>query len=113
MIEGTVGENPPDGLKPKGVIHWVDSRRNTAIAVHLYERLFIHESPDMDERNFLDHINRNSLIEVEHCLGEIGLQNAEPEQGYQFEREGYFCRDNQTSALIFNRTIELRDTFNT
>lgn len=112
VIEGTVGENPQDGIKPKGVIHWVDSRHNTAISVHLYDRLFIHESPDMGDQNFLDHINPKSLIKVDHCLGEIGLQNTEPEQVYQFEREGYFCRDNKTAGLIFNRTIGLRDTFN-
>lgn len=112
IIQGTVGENPSDGSKPKGVIHWVDSNQNTKIQVHLYDRLFTHEAPDTGEQDFLNCINPQSLIVMDDCLGEIGLQNAESGKIYQFEREGYFCRDSKTSGLVFNKTIGLRDTFN-
>jgi glutaminyl-tRNA synthetase len=112
IIEGTLGNNPEDGIKPKGVIHWVDSKSNTPFKVHLYERLFDDEAPDASDKNFLDYINPNSLTVLDHCVGEAGLQNAQAEQAYQFEREGYFCRDSKAGTLIFNRTISLRDTFN-
>ena len=111
IIEGTLGENPQDGIKPKGVIHWVDSHKNTALEVRLYERLFTDEAPDIGDKQFLDFINPKSLTIVPHCIGEVALGQAKPEQTYQFEREGYFCRDNQSESLIFNRTISLRDGF--
>ncbi|MFT6790877.1 MAG: glutaminyl-tRNA synthetase [Cellvibrionaceae bacterium] len=113
IIEGTVGENPQDGIKPKGVIHWVDSRQHTKISINLYDRLFTCEAPDTGEQNFVEHLNPKSQTEVNHCLAEVGLQHAEAEQVYQFERVGYFCRDSKAAELVFNRTIGLRDTFNT
>ena len=112
VIEGTLGENPADGIKPKGVIHWVDANKNAKLTVNLYERLFTDEAPDSGNKNFLDLINPNSLAIKTGCLAEIGLAQANPEQVFQFEREGYFCRDNQSTELVFNQTISLRDTFN-
>lgn len=112
VIEGTLGENPADGVKPKGVIHWVDAIQNAKITVNLYERLFTDEAPDSGNKNFLELINPNSLTIKQDCLAEIGLANADKEQVFQFEREGYFCRDNQSETSVFNQTISLRDTFN-
>jgi len=112
VIEGTLGENPADGIKPKGVIHWVDAIKNAKLTVNLYERLFADEAPDSGNKNFLDLINPNSLAIKTGCLAEIGLAQANLEQVFQFEREGYFCRDNQSTELVFNQTISLRDTFN-
>jgi glutaminyl-tRNA synthetase len=112
VIEGTLGNNPEDGIKPKGVIHWVDSKTNASLIVNLYERLFTDEAPDASDKNFLELINPESLTVLDHCVGEIGLQDAALEQAFQFEREGYFCRDNKSEKLIFNRTITLRDSFN-
>jgi glutaminyl-tRNA synthetase len=111
-IEGTLGENPEDGIKPKGVIHWVDAKQHASFEVRLYDRLFTDEAPDAGDKNLLDSINPNSLTVLPRCVGEVGLTDAAVEQAYQFEREGYFCRDNQSDELVFNRTITLRDTFN-
>ncbi|MGH1485491.1 MAG: glutamine--tRNA ligase/YqeY domain fusion protein [Cellvibrionaceae bacterium] len=112
FIEGTLGENPEDGIKPKGVIHWVDSKQNAPFEVRVYDRLFTEEAPDAGDKNLVDSINPNSLTVLSACIGEIGLKDAQVEQAYQFEREGYFCRDNKADKLVFNRTITLRDTFN-
>lgn len=113
-IENTVGNDPEDGVKPKGVIHWVDANKHAVFDVHLYERLFTDPAPDSGDKQFLDFINPESLATLSNCVGEIGLLEAQPEKAYQFEREGYYCRDSHGSRsdkLIFNRTITLRDTF--
>ena len=112
IIEGTLGNNPEDGIKPKGVIHWVDAQHNARFEVRLYERLFTDATPGAGDKDFLDGINPESLKVLADCVGEVGLLDAKPEQSYQFEREGYFCRDNTFENLVFNQTIGLRDTFN-
>jgi glutaminyl-tRNA synthetase len=111
FIEGTLGHNPEDGIKPKGVIQWVDTKQHATFDVTLYDRLFTDEAPDAGDKNFLDTINPNSEERKQQCVGEIGLLNASVGVTYQFEREGYFCKDSQTDTLRFNRTISLRDTF--
>ncbi len=115
FIEGTVGNNPEDGSKPKGVIHWVDATINTPIQVNLYECLFTDESPDAGDKDFLSCLNPQSLRVLPNAIGEIGLAHAPVEQSYQFEREGYFCRDNadkksKGNTPVFNQTISLRDS---
>lgn len=111
IIEGTLGNNPEDGIKPKGVIQWVDAKQHATFNVALYERLFNDEAPDAGDKNFLDCINPESLEVRQQCVGEIGLVDAAVGTTYQFEREGYFCRDDKSEQLSFNRTIGLRDTF--
>lgn len=110
IIEGTLGNNPEDGIKPKGVIQWVASHEHATFEVRMYDRLFTDESPDGGDKNFLDVINRNSLTVIPQAIGEIGLRDAQAGQGFQFEREGYFCRDLACDDLVFNLTIGLRDT---
>ena len=121
IIENTVGNDPEDGIKPKGVIQWVAVHEHATFSVRLYDRLFLDDSEvdsqsgtcggnDLEEKSFLDLINPESLVEIRNCVGEIGLQNAKVSQACQFEREGYFCRDSKSSELVFNRTIGLRDT---
>lgn len=112
IIENTVGEDPADGIKPKGVIQWVAAHECARFDVHLYERLFNDAEPDSAGKNFLDCINPDSLNIVKDCYGEIGLSSAVKEQGFQFERIGYFCRDLGSENPVFNQTIGLRDTFN-
>jgi glutaminyl-tRNA synthetase len=109
-IENTIGLDPEDGVKPKGVIQWVSAIQHATFNVRLYDRLFTCESPDADD-DYTKHLNPDSLLELSGCVGEIGLLDAEPEQAYQFEREGYFCRDNSSEELVFNRTIGLRDVW--
>ncbi len=109
IIEDTLGKDPADGVKPKGVIHWVDGKEHVQFAVRLYERLFTDPSPDSGDKDFLQFINPDSLVELPACLGEPGLEEAAIEQAYQFEREGYFCRDSRATGLVFNRTISLKD----
>ena len=110
IIEGTLGNNPEDGIKPKGVIQWVAAHEHATFEVRMYDRLFTDESPDGGDKNFLDVINPNSLTVIPQAVGEIGLRDAQAGQGFQFEREGYFCRDLASDNLVFNLTIGLRDT---
>lgn len=112
FIEGTIGNNPEDGVKPKGVIQWVAVHDNTEFEVRLYDRLFTDEAPDAGDKDYLDFINPESLITVEKAFGEKGLESAEVGQALQFERIGYFCRDSKAKNLVFNRTIGLKDSFN-
>ena len=114
IIANTLGENPADGIKPKGVIHWVSASHGKCAEVRLYERLFNHESPDKGENAFMDHINPASLEVIKGAWIEPSLAEARPEQGYQFEREGYFVADrydHSPEKSVFNRTIGLRDTW--
>lgn len=108
----TLGENPADGRKVKGVIHWVSVAKALPAEFRLYERLFTVPNPGAAS-NFAETINPDSLQKVQGFV-EPSLATAKPEFGYQFERIGYFCADNKDSkadALVFNRTVGLRDTW--
>ena len=110
----THGADPEDGIKPKGVIHWVSASHGKQATVRLYDRLFTHEAPDRGGEEFLDHVNPASLTIVENCWIEPGLADAAPEASFQFERTGYFVADkveHSSAAPVFNRTIALRDTW--
>ena len=111
----TLGANP-EGRKVKGVIHWVSAAHAVAAEVRLYDRLFSHPTPDAakDGRDYKAHINLDSLRTLTHCWLEQALASAGPGDGFQFEREGYFCRDASTSPdgkPVFNRTVTLRDSW--
>jgi glutaminyl-tRNA synthetase len=113
-IPDTLGNDPADGIKPKGVIQWVSAVKGERATVRLYDRLFNHEAPDKGERDFMAHINPDSLRVVEQAWIEPALLQALPEQGFQFEREGYFVADrcdHSEQAPVFNRTIGLRDSW--
>ena len=107
----TLGKNPTDGSKVKGVIHFVEATQAKMAEFRLYDRLFTLENPGKND-NFEDLINPESLI-VKHGVVEPNMIGAEAEVAYQFEREGYFCRDNKSGdELVFNKTVSLRDTWN-
>ena len=111
----TLGANP-EGRKVKGVIHWLSAPHALEAEIRLYDRLFNHPSPDAtkDGKDYKAHINPDSLRTLTDCYVEASLGEAEQGVTYQFEREGYFCLDNvlsQSSRLIFNRTVTLRDTW--
>ena len=110
-VPGTVGEDPPEGIRPRGVIHWVSASSCIDCDLYLYDKLFTVAAPDAGEGSFLDYINPQSLQIVRHCKAEMGLAAATVGQHYQFEREGYYCVDAKHSSaekLVFNRTINLR-----
>ncbi len=110
--DATLGANPV-GRKIKGVIHWVSAKHAIPAEIRLYDRLFNHPTPGnaRDGGDFIDHVNPDSLRVIDGAMLEVGLAAAEPGAAFQFEREGYFCRDPQADKLIFNRTITLRDTW--
>jgi glutaminyl-tRNA synthetase len=111
IIDNTLGQDPEDGIKPKGVIHWVAAHDCCDLQVRLYDRLFNEASPGSGGTDFIENLNPDNLIVLEHCKGEKSLTKSEPGQGFQFEREGYFCRDSKSEGLVFNRTITLRDSW--
>ena len=112
LVPGTVGENV-EGVKPRGVIHWVSAEHGVNATIRDYDRLFAHPNPDAGDEDFLTHINPDSFKEVEGVI-EPALLSAEPEQSFQFEREGYFVADrydHRSGSPVFNKTIGLRDVW--
>jgi glutaminyl-tRNA synthetase len=106
----TLGKNPADGRKVKGVIHFVESNKAISAEFNIYDRLFLDSNPSQfDDMSSV--LNPNSLI-IKNGYVEPSLQDAEIEKAYQFEREGYFCRDSESNGLVFNKTIGLRDSLN-
>ena len=106
----TLGKNPSDGRKVKGVIHYVESSKAISAEFRIYDRLFLDSNPSQFD-DMSSALNPNSLI-LKNGYVEYNLKNAEIEKAYQFEREGYFCRDRESESLIFNKTVGLRDTWN-
>ena len=114
LVENTVGEDPPEGIKPRGVIHWVSASEGRKATIRIYDRLFVSATPDKGDGEFLDHINPESKRVIAAAWIEPALAEAEPESSFQFEREGYFVADrfdHTAESPVFNMTIGLRDTF--
>ncbi|UVW33940.1 glutamine--tRNA ligase/YqeY domain fusion protein [SAR92 clade bacterium H455] len=110
-IPATVGQDPPEGVRPRGVIHWVSATNSVDCDLYLYEKLFTVAAPDAGEGSFIDHLNPDSLQIVKQCKAELSLAAAKVGQHFQFEREGYYCVDvvhSSPEKLVFNRTIALR-----
>ena len=108
----TLGENPADGRKVRGVIHWVEATQALPAEFRVYDRLFSVANPAAED-DFLTVVNPQSLV-VKQGLVEPSLKDAKAEHAYQFEREGYYCADNRDSTsdkLVFNRTVGLRDSW--
>ncbi|CUS49248.1 MAG: glutaminyl-tRNA synthetase GlnS [Idiomarinaceae bacterium HL-53] len=107
----TLGKDPADGRKVKGVIHWVSAEHAVPAEIRLYDRLFQVADPAGME-SLAESLNPESLVVIQGFV-EPSLKDAKPEVGYQFERVGYFCRDNKapTEQLVFNRTVGLRDSW--
>ncbi|MDD5393032.1 MAG: glutamine--tRNA ligase/YqeY domain fusion protein [Thiothrix sp.] len=114
VLEETLGKDPADGVKAKGVIHWVAAHDNVDCEVRLYDRLFTDVAPDAGGKNYLDYLNPNSLVILNGCKAESSLAQATANDRYQFEREGYFIPDAKRSTPehpVFNRVISLKDTW--
>jgi glutaminyl-tRNA synthetase len=98
----------------KGTIQWLSAAHALPCEVRLYDRLFTVPDPDAGEGDFTDHLNPDSLVVVRGALIEPSVHGAAPGSHFQFERVGYFCTDREDStadALVFNRTVTLRDTW--
>ncbi len=109
---GTLGKNP-EGRKVKGVIHWVSAETAICAEVRLYDRLFSVAQPGAKGRDFREDINPESLRRLSGAMLEPSLAEAQPGVGFQFEREGYFVVDPESTPErpVFNRTVTLRDTW--
>ena len=108
----TRGGNAPDGRRVRGTIHWVSAEHAVGATVRLYDHLFSVEKPE--EGDFKEHLNPDSLVTLEGCKLEPGMASAQARTPYQFERVGYFCvdgADSRPGALVFNRTVALRDSW--
>ena len=111
----TRGGNAPDGRKVKATLHWVSAAHSLKAEVRLYDHLFIKANPadEKDDTDFKTYLNPKSLETLTSCRVEPSLAGAVPGSRYQFERQGYFCVDPDSSdeALVFNRTVTLRDAW--
>ncbi len=104
----------PEGRKVKGVIHWVSAQHSRPAEVRLYDRLFSDENPmGHKDRDFKEFINPEALQVLENAQAEVSLTDAPEGTVWQFEREGYFTIDTDTTdeKLVINRTITLRDSW--
>ena len=108
------GGHAPDGRKVKGTLHWVSAQHALDAEVRQYDRLFRDTNPLSDgSKDFLELINPDSKAVITNSKVEPGLISATTGKSFQFERVGYFCVDPEStpSHLVFNRTVELRDSW--
>ncbi|MBO3115256.1 glutamine--tRNA ligase/YqeY domain fusion protein [Winogradskyella sp. DF17] len=99
--------------KVKGTLHWVSVRHAISAEIREYDRLFMHEAPDSDKgKDFMEFLNPNSLT-IKTGYLEPGLATAKPGERFQFQRIGYFIvdKDSKSGALVFNKTVGLRDSW--
>jgi glutaminyl-tRNA synthetase len=101
------------GINVKGTLHWVSIQDAITIEVRLYDRLFKVENPAVEEGDFKDYVNPDSLQVIKLAYAEPALTQAKFDDRYQFIRKGYFCLDKDTSSsrMVFNRTVTLKDTW--
>ena len=111
----TRGGDAPDGRKVKATLHWVSAQHALDAEVRLYDQLILDkkDEDEDDEGDLASRLNPKSLVVLSGCKVEPSLAGAEPGSRYQFERQGYFCVDPDSTAdrLVFNRTVTLRDTW--
>ncbi|MGE4354067.1 MAG: glutamine--tRNA ligase/YqeY domain fusion protein [Oscillospiraceae bacterium] len=110
----TRGGNTPDGRKVRGTVHWVDANNCAEAEVRLYSNLFSDPDPDAADKDYLECLNPDSLETLKGCKVEKSLESAEAPAGFQFLRLGYFCvdgKDSHPGALVFNRSVALKDGF--
>ena len=111
----TRGGDAPDGRRVKATLHWVSAAHAVPVEVRLYDRLFSSEDPENvpEGRTFVDNLNPHSLEVISAAQAEPSVAGLDPGVRVQFERLGYFCvdTDSRKGALVFNRTVSLRDTW--
>ena len=97
----------------KGTIHWVSAAHAIDAELRLYDRLFLSDDPGGDGSDPLENLNPDSLERLTTAKLEPSLAAATPGTRFQFERQGYFCADpdTTTTAPVFNRTVTLKDSW--
>ncbi|MGJ4969758.1 MULTISPECIES: glutamine--tRNA ligase/YqeY domain fusion protein [unclassified Bradyrhizobium] len=107
----TKGGNAPDGRKVKATMHWLSAAESLPAEIRIYNQLFANPSPNAAD--FTADLNPNSLEVLTDARIEPAIAESNSDAPMQFERQGYFVRDPDSTAdkLVFNRTIGLRDTF--
>jgi glutaminyl-tRNA synthetase len=109
------GGSTPDGRRVRGTLHWVSVPHALDVEVRLYDRLFLKEDPfDVEEGgSWMDSINPDARQVLKGCKAEVSLEDTQAGDRFQFMRKGYFCTDPDSTkdALVFNRTIALRDSW--
>jgi len=108
----TRGGNAPDGRKVKGTIHWVSAKHAIPFEARIYDRLFTVEEPGAGDTDYLTQLNPESL-KVVNAFMEPELSKIAVGTAVQFERQGYFCKDKDSTAekAVFNRTVALKDSW--
>jgi glutaminyl-tRNA synthetase len=108
----TRGGDSPDGRKVKSTIHWVSAAHAQEAEIRMYDRLFTKEDPEEGEEGFIEALNPNSLT-IQTGFVEPLLAQTKPGDRFQFERQGYFSTDLDSTSdkPVFNRTVSLKDTW--
>ncbi|MEK6528113.1 MAG: glutamine--tRNA ligase, partial [Nitrospirota bacterium] len=105
----------PDGRKVKATLHWVSAAHSIEAEVRLYDHIFFKANPEEGDgtSDFKTWLNPGSFEALKSCRVEPSLKGAAPGSRFQFERQGYFCvdPDSSDSKLVFNRTVTLKDTW--
>ena len=109
----TRGGAAPDGRRPKATLHWVSAAHALPAEARLYDHLFTDPYPGADGRDLFDDLNADSETVLTGCFVEPSLADVSVGETVQFERLGYFCPDPDSApgALVFNRTLTLKDTW--
>ncbi len=99
--------------KVKGTLHWVSAQHAIDIEVRQYDRLFNHADPGGQCDDFKNYLNPDSLQVLSHCKAEPAVGQLEVLDTVQFQRQGYFCvdKDSTPNKLVFNRTVTLKDSW--
>jgi len=111
----TQGGDAPDGRKPKATLHWVSAPHARRVEARIFDRLFLKINPDDvdDDQDFTANVNPDSMKVIENCFVEPFIDRAVAGDRFQFERQGYFYvdPDSSTDRLVVNRTVSLKDTW--
>jgi glutaminyl-tRNA synthetase len=109
----TRGGDSPDGRRPKATLHWLSADHAVPAEVRLYDHLFADPYPGAGGRDLFEDLNPESEVVLRDCLVEPSLADLPLGETVQFERLGYFCPDPDSTpgAIVFNRTLTLRDTW--
>ena len=110
----TRGGDAPDGRRVRSTMHWVSAERALDAEIRLYDKLFTVEDPaGQKDRSYKELLNTDSLTILDSCKVEPAVSELKKYDRFQFERQGYFCVDPDTTSekLVFNRTVGLRDTW--